>query len=67
MTEYSIGVELDGKQVDIPTLVPTLSKKEINTILQTGKVTRTIEDKAVAHAIERMRQGKSPFFGPDDE
>ena len=67
MTEYSIGVELDGKEVEIPTLVPTLSKSEISTILNTGKITKSIEKKAVLHAIDRMRVGKSPFYGPDDE
>ena len=65
MTEYSIGVNLDGKEVDIPTLVPTLTKQEIE-FLKTqpspNKIPKTIMDKAINHAVSRMRKGQSPFY-----
>ena len=65
MTEYSIGVDFDGKETLIPTLVPTLDKNEIkqlqNINLKGGKLPKNIMDKAVQHAIEQMKQGKSPF------
>lgn len=65
-TEYTIGIELDGKEVDIPTLVPTLSKQEIdlmiNDIIPNNKpVPQSIETKAVQFAKERMNKGLSTF------
>ena len=66
-TELSIGVEFDGKQHEIPMLVPTLTKKEIDHLLEDGEPTEAIVDKAVAHARKRMKEGKSPFYGAEDE
>ena len=63
-TEYSIGVEFDGKEVEIPTLVPTLTQDEINSILtlkKGEKLPEGITQKAVEHAKMRMKEGKSPF------
>lgn len=63
-TEISIGVEFDGKEMQIPTLVPTLTKGEINTLLtmpEDGKIPEAIVDKAVQHARDRMSKGLSPF------
>jgi hypothetical protein len=65
-TEISVGVNLDGKETEIPTLVPTLTKNEINHLLNNGKPTKEIIDKAVAHAKKRMSEGKSPFYGSGD-
>ena len=60
-TEISIGVNIDGKETLIPTLVPTLSKSEIDYLLGGGEPTKVIIDKAVSHARKRMGEGKSPF------
>ena len=60
-TEISIGVEIDGKETEIPTLVPTLTAKEKDYLLKGKKPTRTIIRKAVTHAKERIKEGKSPF------
>ncbi len=60
-TEISIGVELDGKETEIPTLVPTLTKDEIKHLLSGKKPTEAIVKKAVKHARERIALGKSPF------
>ena len=68
-TEISIGVGFDGKETEIPSLVPTLNKDEIDYLLTsklnsdmwkspTGKI---IVGKAVEHAKKRMAEGKSPF------
>ena len=40
MTEYSIGVNFDGKEMDIPTFVPTLNDREVQYLLnmQDGKI-----------------------------
>ncbi len=69
-TEYSVGVKLeanDGKETDIPTLVPTLTKEEValmvNDIIPNQKpVPKAILQKAVDYANKRVRQGKSIFF-----
>lgn len=64
MTEYSIGVNINGQDMEIPTFVPTLSEREIHYLLnmQEGMpIPPMIEQKAIDHAIERQRQGLSPF------
>jgi hypothetical protein len=61
MSEYSIGVEINGKETDIPTLVPTLTKKELDYLLAGNKPNDAIMEKAVKHAEKRIKEGKSPF------
>ena len=60
-TELSIGVNLDGKEMEIPSIVPTSTKDELDYLLNGGQMTKEIADKAVEHAIKRMKEGKSPF------
>lgn len=60
-TEISISVEIDGREVEIPTLVPTLSQSEIDHLLNGGDPTDAIVDKAVSHARKRLAVGASPF------
>ena len=61
MTEQSFDVEVDGKKVLMPLLVPGLSNEEITSIRE-GKPLDSAYEKAEAHGIKRMRKGKSPFF-----
>jgi len=64
MTEYSIGVNINGKDMDIPTIVPTLSLSEINHLLNSKddeKIPQAIVDKAVAHARQRIADGNPVF------
>jgi hypothetical protein len=73
-TEISVGVGIDGKETNIPLIVPTLTKKELNYLLRTdikGKgffnnMPSSIMDKAYDHAKTRMKSGMSPFAGPDE-
>jgi len=65
-TELSIGVNIDGKEVDIPSLVPTLSKQEVDYLSRGGKPTGAIVEKAVSFARQRMKDGKSVFAGEED-
>lgn len=70
-TEYSIGVELDGQEFEIPTLIPTLSEEEISLmvsdIIPNGKtIPESIIQKAIAHANERISQGLSPFISNEE-
>lgn len=62
MTELSIGVNIDGKEVEIPSFVPTLNEKEINDLRAGKEPTEEIVRKATAHARTRMDEGKSPFW-----
>lgn len=61
-TEISIGVNFGGEEIEIPSLVPTLTKSEINHLLNGKKPTKTIIDKAVSHAKDRIAKGKDPFW-----
>ena len=60
-TELSIGVNMDGKEMEIPLLVPTLSNDEIKHLLGGGEPSLALVDKAVAHARQRMATGMNPF------
>jgi len=60
-TELSIGVSFNGKETEIPLLVPTLSKDEVDYLLSGKRATDDIVQKAVDHAKGRMASGKSPF------
>ena len=65
VTEYSIGMNIDGKDMDIPTLVPGLTDKEIKGVLTAAEYgefpSQALVAKAVAHARKMIAQGKSPF------
>lgn len=67
VSEYSIGVEIDGKQVDVPTLVPTLTKDEIAVVMRNTEsdnppaLPQSIVQKAIDHAKPLLKAGKSPF------
>ena len=68
-TEISVGVQINGKETEIPTLVPTLTRAEVNTMLNLPdgqKVPDSIIAKATAFAKTRIAQGKSPFAGAND-
>ena len=69
-SELTVGVNINGKEVDIPSMVPTLNKEEINYLLNSPtspsiwktKTGYSIMMKARKHAEERIRQGLSPFI-----
>lgn len=65
-TEISIGVDYGSGEKEIPTLVPTLTNEEKTYLLNDGKPTKAIIDKAVQHARMRESKGLSPFAGPED-
>ena len=69
-TEYSVqsdAVKVDGKRIDFPTLVTTLTQEEedlmVNDIIPNRKpIPETIMQKAIKHAKKRLKEGKSVFF-----
>ncbi len=62
-TEISVGVNIDGKEVDIPTMVPTLPQAKIDYLLNGGDPRKDPEimKLAIDHAGQRIASGKSPF------
>jgi hypothetical protein len=68
-TEISVGVGMDGKEMDIPLIVPTLNKKELDYLLNTdlkdksffSNMPRAIMQKAYEHANTRRKSGMSVF------
>lgn len=67
MTEQTIGVEIDGKEVQMPAIVPTTTPDEIE-LLSSGNVNwqsprgQLIQDKAVANYRDRVSRGLSPYY-----
>ena len=66
MTEFSIGVQIDGKETEIPSMVPGLTDSEINSI-KSGVVPESAQVKAKVHAVKRIAEGKSPFYQDGEE
>tara|TARA_R110002020_G_scaffold83239_2_gene206265 strand:+ start:4359 stop:4748 length:390 start_codon:yes stop_codon:yes gene_type:complete len=76
MTEFSTDMNYGGRKIDIPTMVPTLSREEIAYMQRmepgagwdmSDPMVLTIIDKARAHAIKRMSDGMSPFYQDGEE
>lgn len=71
MTEFSTDMQVGGRKIQIPTMVPTLSREEIGYMQRmepgagwdmSNPMVLTIIDKARAHARKRMSDGMSPFY-----
>lgn len=66
-TELSIGIQIDGEEVLVPSLVPTLTKDEINFLLtHEGIPPQSIIKKAADFARQRKSLGL-PFFAQPNE
>ena len=66
MTEQSIDVDIDGKKVLMPLLVPGLNNDEIAAIRANesndNKFIQSAYKKAEEHGKQRIKEGQSPFF-----
>jgi len=60
-TELSSEFEYEGKKVEYPLIVPTLSKAELDILLKGEQPTDEIYDKAESWAKFRINKGMSPF------
>jgi len=68
-TEISAGFNLDGKDTEIPLIVPGLSKDELDYLLNNDvqhpdfmkMMPNSITQKAVDHARQQMQRGLNPF------
>lgn len=63
VTEYTVGVEIDGKEYDIPTIVPPLSTEEIASVLKASEdgspVSEQVMEKAVDWAKYMLQNDRS--------
>lgn len=74
-TEISAGFEIDGKEMDIPLMVPGLTKDEINYLMMADmdsedflkNMPESIQDKAIKHAKKRIKEGKNVFYQDGEE
>jgi hypothetical protein len=62
MTEFSVGVDFGKGEMQIPTLVPTLTQEELAYLKNGNDPSKAIVDKAITHAKQRLSKGKSPFY-----
>lgn len=65
MTEYSMGIEIDGKEMTVPTLIPGLNKEEIKEI--TSKTnpkdfSKSLIKKVTDHAKMRLEKNLPVWF-----
>ena len=70
MTELSVGFNIDGREVDVPALVPTLTRGEVRAVLnakQGQRLPQSVYVKAEAFARDRLARGLSPFARPEEE
>lgn len=69
-SELSIAVHLDGRQTEIPALVPTLTPAQVLSLLAidpaNDEIPQSIVDKAVSFAKTRKQQGL-PYFARQGE
>lgn len=65
-TELSSESDINGKNVEYPLIVPTLSKEEINHLLNDKEPTDEIYRKAEEYARQRLQQGLNPFASPTE-
>jgi len=66
MTELSVGVSIGGKETQIPTVTPAMSKADADWLLEGNEPTREIVDKAVKFALGRMNSGL-PLYATKEE
>lgn len=67
ITELSIGVNIDGREMEIPLITPALSQAEIARLLAGEEPDDEMVEKSARFAMDRIRAGKSPFAGPDEQ
>ena len=69
-SEISIGVTINGKEIEVPTMVPTLTQQELDFLMthdvSPDKIPESIVQKAIDHAKARIAAGKSPFADPSE-
>ena len=65
-TELSAGVDFGDGEEEIPLLVPTLTKEQINHLLSGEKPTDEIYEQAIKFARARKQAGMPTFATPEE-
>ena len=60
-TEIGVNETIDGEDVHYPLIHPGMSREELYHLVNGGKPTNEMYEKAMAHALKRKAAGKSPF------
>ena len=60
-TELGVNEEIDGEDVHYPLIYPGMTRQELDHLVNGGKPTNEMYDKARGHAMARIAAGKSPF------
>ena len=66
-TELTIGVDFGEGEENIPLLVPTLKKSQIDHLMAGKKPTDEMFDAAIDFALARKKAGLSPYADPEEE
>ena len=64
VTEMTVGINIDGEEVDVPAVNPILSEKQLTTLLgikSDQPLPEDIIDTAVEYAIFRKQQGRGMY------
>ena len=65
-SELSYNTDVQGRNLLYPILVPTLTREEIDHILSGKEPTDAMHDKAIDHALMRIKNWQSPFAEPHE-
>lgn len=66
-SELSYSYNINGKDILMPAIVPTLTREELNLLLSGQPPNKAMEDKMVDHAMQRIRAGKNTFAQPGEQ
>ena len=61
MTEQTAEMDVDGKRVQFPLIHPGSTKEEIEALAKGQELSRESTIKALDFALQRMKDGKSPY------
>tara|TARA_R110002126_G_scaffold95864_2_gene224793 strand:+ start:3938 stop:4366 length:429 start_codon:yes stop_codon:yes gene_type:complete len=73
MTEVSVGVPINGEEMEIPLFVPGMPQEELDMLSNmeiegnAKNFPRTSMLRAIEHAMRRLEEGKSPFYQDGEE
>ena len=67
MTEYGMGFDYDGKEIEVPLINPYQSQAQILEVLQGKHPTTEMLDNAWRWGADRLRSGKSTFIESNEK
>ena len=67
MTEYGMGFDYDGKEIEVPLINPYQSQAQILEVLQGKQPTTEMLDNAWRWGADRFRSGKSTFIDSNEK